>query len=471
MKAKKRKTTMATLCIFSIIVSMLSGCGSSAQNTQPVSNVEGNIEEIAVNLVTDLSKGNYEAALSGYAYDKTMLKVINAKFLEEKLWNVLISQYGAFEEIIGHSASNSKGYDIISVKSTFQKQKLNINVVFDSNKLIAGLNYTPDTESSGDTVQKDTAQIPDGVKETSVEFGKVGWELPGTLTAPAKGGKYPVVILVHGSGPNDRDETIGPNKPFRDISWGLAEKGIASLRYDKRTFVYGEKMSTDTEAMTVYDETVEDAVLAVQFLKGRDGIDSEKIFVLGHSLGGMLIPRIAQETPGAAGYLLVSAPVTPLEDIMIEQLEYIIGLDGSNTDAATKETLENTLVQYKKMRENVKSLTPESNLTVNELFGAPASYWLDLKDYDPSKSALDIEKPMIVIQGERDYQVTMKEFEVWKKALAGKSNATVKSYPGLNHLLIKGEVRSEPSEYETAGKVDSGLIQYLADWISSGSVK
>lgn len=456
------KKPFISLIIISILTGVLTGCGSKqasegTQQTQTKAEIEAGINDIAVKLVTDLSKGEYEKAFTGYRYHAKMLKVINAKFLEEKLWKVLESNYGPFQEITGFSASQSQGYDIIAVKTTFEKAKLNINIVFDTDKLIAGINFTPDTTVASNSPPD---SLPDSVIESSVTFGKSGWELPGTLTLPKKEGKYPVVVLVHGSGPNDRDETIGPNKPFRDIAWGLAEKGIACLRYDKRTFVYGSKIAGDLTNLTVFGETVEDAGLAVQFLKTQDKINSSRIYVLGHSLGGMLIPRIAQITPDASGYIIMSGLVTPMEDIMVEQVKYIGELDGS-LSAEEK----STIASYEKMRDNVKRLDQNTGFTPSELFGIPASYWLDLKGYQPAVMAKEITKPLLVLQGERDYQVPVKEFDMWKSALDGSKNATFILYPGLNHLMIKGEGKSSPQEYTIPGKVDSKVIGDIASWI------
>ena len=438
--------------ILLIIVLVLLDCNVKQASNEIQIQVKGKIDDIAVNLVTDMTKGDFEKAYNQYSYTAEMLKAINAKFLKEQLWDHFISSYGPFKEVEGFSTSQNQGYDIISVKTTFEKLKININIVFDSSKLIAGINYTTDTENA-------IKDIPEDVNETIVEFGKSGWELPGTLTIPENGEKHPVVILVHGSGPNDRNESIGPNKPFRDIAWGLAKEGIATLRYDKRTFVYSAKFSSLSE-FTVYDEVVEDVILAIQYLKTLENIDTNKIYILGHSLGGMLIPRIAQETVDVAGYIAVAAPVSHLEDIIIEQIRYINGLDGNITDDEKK-----AVELYEKMRDNVKKLDANTSFDHDELFGIPASYWLDLKDYNPAEAAKEISNPLLILQGERDYQVSMKEFEIWKDTLGNPGNVTYISYAGLNHILIKGTDKSQPDEYNIIGQIDDEIIEDIAAFV------
>src|SRR5262249_4286540 len=154
----------------------------------------------------------------------------------------------------------------------------------------------------------------------NLTLGSAPWELPAILTIPNGKGPFPAVILVHGSGPGDEDETIGPNKPFKDLAWGLASNNVAVLRYKKRTLVHAAQMSEIK--ITVMDETVDDARLAIELLSKTDGIDKKKIYVLGHSLGGMLAPRIVTNST-AAGIVIMAGSTRPLEDLLVEQLEYL----------------------------------------------------------------------------------------------------------------------------------------------------
>lgn len=118
------------------------------------------------------------------------------------------------------------------------------------------------------------------------------YKLPGRFTFPKEGKNFPIVILVHGSGPHDMDETIGPNKPFKDLAEGLASKGVATLRYYKRTKRYPNEVMKEPE-INIYNEVVDDALEAIKLAAAHDKLDEKKLFVLGHSLGGMLAPKIA----------------------------------------------------------------------------------------------------------------------------------------------------------------------------------
>jgi dienelactone hydrolase len=247
------------------------------------------------------------------------------------------------------------------------------------------------------------------------------------------------VVLVHGSGPNDRDETIGPNKPFRDIAWGLADSGIAVLRYDKRTRVHAARMSQNVN-LTVREETLDDAHLAIALLRSREEIDAARVFVLGHSLGGMVAPRIAAGDRSLAGIVIMAAPTRPVEQVAREQIDYLASLapPGSvDREAALQQLLR----------------------------AAPPAYWKDLDAYKPSEVAATLTLPMLILQGDRDYQVAQADLQGWKSALAGHRNVTIKTYPALNHLFIAGEGKSTPAEYERPGHVSASVIADIAGWI------
>jgi hypothetical protein len=276
---------------------------------------------------------------------------------------------------------------------------------------------------------------------------------------PAGDGPFPALVLVHGSGPNDRDETILGNKPFKDLALGLASRGIAVLRYDKRTKVYPARLGAVAN-FTVTQEVLEDALAAVKTLRAQPRIDPARVFVLGHSLGGMLIPRIAAGDPSLAGLIVMAGAARPLEQAILEQTQYIATADGKISPEEQTQ-----IDDAKKLVETVHALTPEDATSSRLIAGAPASYWLDLRGYDAPTAAKTVAQPMLVLQGERDYQVTMDEFARWKSALAGRSNVTFHSYPALNHLFIGGTGKSLPAEYETPGHVDEAVLRDIVDWI------
>lgn len=300
--------------------------------------------------------------------------------------------------------------------------------------------------------------------ERNIIVGADGFKLPGTLTLPinaSKDNKVPCLILVHGSGPNDRDETLGPNKPFRDLAWGLAEQGIATIRYDKRTRVYGAKCVPAGKELNYDTEAVDDAVATIAWADSIPEVASEHIYVLGHSLGGTLAPRIAQHSNKLAGIIILAGLVRPLGETLIDQVTYIALLNGEPT-AEMKAQIAMLRMQV----DNAKKVgSMEFDPSIPLPMGVPASYWMMENQYQPAETAASLNIPILILQGERDYQVTMLDYGLWQINLMGKPNATFKSYPKLNHLFQEGEGMATPQEYTQCIPVASYVIDDIAHFI------
>jgi dienelactone hydrolase len=278
--------------------------------------------------------------------------------------------------------------------------------------------------------------------------------------------KVPAILLIHGSGPSDKDETIMGNKPFRDISEYLVSRGIAVLRYDKRTFVYGKQMvKEDLEKMTVEQETIEDAILATAILKNDARIDANKIYILGHSMGGMLAPRIDAEGGNFAGIIILAGSPRNLTDIILSQGEDLIGQLGKLLRMiAVKQT-----AAIKKNFEAIPDMTVERAQTTKSVGKAYAWYFKEMNEHPTSGYLSIIKKPVLILQGEKDFQVTVeKDLNLYKQILADKPNVTFKLYPGLNHLFMKsvyGTVKEFKKEYKIPSKVDMSVLSDMAQWI------
>lgn len=403
-----------------------------------------------------IAKGEFSRAVENF--DSVMTRAMPEEKLKQ-VWQTVVKQAGRFKKQTGARTEILPKYEIVYITCQFEKGPLDVKVVFNREKQITGLWFVP--------TQKEYAP-PDYVelnsfKEKDVVIGQDDWSLPGTLAIPDGKSPFPAVVLVHGSGPNDRDESIGPNKPFRDLAWGLASQKIAVLRYEKRTKVHSQKLSHFNGKFTVKEETIDDALAAVGLLRGLEGIDEQKIFVLGHSLGGMLAPRIGMEDSKIAGLIIMAGTTRPLEEVILEQVNYIISIDGKVTDDE-----KTRLEEIQKAMEKIKQLEESGSGSSREnLLGAPPEYWLDLRQYDPTQTARGIQHPMLMLQGGRDYQVTEKDFEGWKKALSLRKEVKFKLYPALNHLFIEGAGKSTPAEYSQAGHVAKYVIDDIATWIKN----
>ncbi len=416
--------------------------------------------QIAQQLVTRLAQGDFEAV------EQSLGGSIRQQLPVEKLqatWLSLTSQVGAFKEQAGVHTFQMPSAQLVIVTCAFANASLDINVAFNEAGEIIGLTITPvgSVEQQFTAVYKSPAYVnEDKFKEQEVQIGKGEWVLPGTLSVPVGDGPFAAVLLVHGSGPNDRDETIGPNKPFRDLAWGLASQGIAVLRYDKRTKVYAEKMRDLASTITVKEEVIDDVLDAVSLLRGIAQVKPQCIVVLGHSLGGYLLPRIGAADMGIAGLIVLAGLCRPLEDTILDQFSYIYSLSGALSAEQHKQ-----LDELKKQVALVKSpglslSTPASDLPL----GVSASYWLDLRGYHPEEIARGLQQPMLILQAEGDYQVTMEDFQIWKSALGGRRDVQFKSYPGLYHLFMQfeGGGKATPAAYSVPGHVVEELIKDIA---------
>lgn len=300
---------------------------------------------------------------------------------------------------------------------------------------------------------------PDSYLVKEIVIGSGEWKLPGILTVPKGNGPFPVVILVHGSGPNDKDETLGAQKTFRDLAVGLAAKNIAVLRYEKRSLEHNLKFGLIND-VTVKEETTDDAFIAADFLAKQKIIDPSNIFVLGHSQGGLLIPRIMTDKASNIfkGAVIMSGPSRFMGDLMVQQYEYL-----ANLNMATKEQADMIKTQIDLIKSDTFST---ENPPQGYAMGTPY-WWADLKAYNPTETVKKVTKPLLILQGERDYQVTAQEdFSGWKNALSSKENATFKLYPKLNHMYTEGEGQSTPLEYFKKANVPLYVIDDIAEWVN-----
>ena len=413
---------------------------------------------LARQFVESLAKEDFANATKGF--DAAMQGAMPEAKLQQT-WKSLLGQVGAFKKQVNTRTEKFRQYNVVFVACEFEKTPLDVKVVFNTKKEIAGLFFVPSQTPSAHTFAPPSYAKTNMYHEKEIVVGSGEFSLPGTLTLPIGSGLFPAVVLVHGSGPNDRDETVGPNKPFRDIALGLASRGIAVLRYEKRTKVYGAKLVARKDSITVNEETIDDALAAVLSLSRTENINPQKIFVLGHSLGGTVIPRIGVRNPNIAGFICLAGATRPFEDLIVDQMTYIFSLDNtiSNEEKTELEQIKAKVARVKDKKLSLSTFSTELPLGVN------AKYWLDLRDYNPAETATKLTQPMLFLQGGRDYQVTIADFDGWKRTLSSKTNVEFKLYPNLNHLFIEGERKSTPEEYQIAGHVAEPVIDDVAKWV------
>ena len=412
------------------------------------------IDARAGTLVSRLAAGEYDAAAELFAPDVGVTAAVL-----ESAWAGAARQLGALVSIEGTETATVSGFDAVVVTARFSQGRQGVRVVFNENGEAVGLQFVPADQPAGWSPPGyvDT----DAIATTAVSVDSDACPLPGSVTVPAEaagtdGSDVPSLVLLGGSGPTDMDGTLGPNRPYRDIAWGTASVGGAvSLRYDKRTAA----CQVDPASLTIDDEYTADAVSAVRTLRAADGADPNRTAIVGHSLGGALAPRVATRLDGVAGVVLLAPLGRPLQEAIVAQTRYLAELDGEVTDAEQKR-----IDAVSAAADRVTALNVPDGET---LLGGSRAYWRSLQQYDPIGTARQLDVPVLVLFGGRDYQVTEVDTAAWRDGLSAKSDATVRTYDSLNHLFMPGEGRSSPSEYATLDHVDETVIRDIGNWLAA----
>ena len=429
--------------IASVLAASLAIAGTShAQTADPAA--------LAQQALDALDAGHY--AQVEQLFGPQMAAAVPADKLQA-IWESLPAQMGNAKGREQAQVSAQGDTHFVQIPLHFEKAELVAKFAIDAGGKIVGFLIQPAQSTSPAPAVAADANFSE--RDFSVGDGERA--LPGTLAMPKGNGPFPAVVLVHGSGPQDRDETIGPNKPFLDIARTLAAQGIAVLRYDKRTKARPQDFAGGN--FGVDDETTNDAVIAVDALRKTDDIDPKRIFVLGHSQGGMLAPRIAAVSGHVAGLILMAAPSRPLLDILIEQNRRLAALNDGKIDDAERAAINAIIEQVRITRD------PKTAATSPTVMGQPAGYWRSIEAVDAVSEAQQVRLPMLLLQGARDIQVVDADWQNWRDAFADDAEATFKLYPKLNHLGIAGEGEGSLAEYQQPGHVDAHLLTDVAAWV------
>lgn len=397
--------------------------------------------------------------------DAEMKRKAGVSLLED-IWVGLQMKYDSLAEI-GETRTSFKNEFMKTITVLkFGVKKIGLQITLNKQYQISGIFIVPPEEHYQPAEYLDAEQFT----ERKIEFGKAEFKNEGVLSLPrVNNKKVPVIIIVHGSGAIDKDLSIGPNKIYKDLAWGIAAKGVAVFRYDKRTFLYKDKILANNksgkENYDVRNEYFEDLKDAISALSQRSEIDASKIFIIGHSEGGYLIPLINKNFKQVAGFISMAGTLREIPELALEQMDYL----------APKESLdEKTLMKLNIEKQKVSnSLSKNINKKMSDdsVFAFPVNYWLYLKSYDTKSMAKKIEKPIYVLQGERDYQVLMKDYHIWVEVMKDKPNVNYKSYPQLNHLFLEGTGKSTPAEYTVPTNVPEYVIDDIANWVKVQSKK
>jgi len=408
-------------------------------------------EEMALSFIKQLERQQFDSCF--VMFDTVIGNKFNAGMLEN-MWGSIPKYMGEYKGYSSIESSKKDSIDVVAVRCEFQKTKMDLQFSFNQNKKIIGMFFVPPKS-------KMTYNTPEYAQqnkyyETKIAVKTGTMSMPGALCVPNNTKNPPVVILLAGSGPNDKDETIGPNKILKDLAVGLASNGIATCRYDKRTLTYGK----DLKDVDLNAEVIEDAINAAAMLKKNPDFKNSKIYIVGHSLGAMCAPLIASKSKQVNGIVLLAGNARPLEDLLVEQITYIYGLDTLDEEEQKEIAMLKDQIKLVKDPKLLKAAKKE-DLPLN----LESKYWQSFANYKQLQVAKKIKQPILILQGERDYQVTMTDFNLWKENLSSNPKNQFISYSTLNHLFMNGVGKSVPTEYEKQGNVDAKVILDIVSWI------
>ncbi|MGI6105529.1 MAG: alpha/beta fold hydrolase [Raoultibacter sp.] len=454
---------IALLCTVLSLVLLCAGCQNQQPTQEPEATVlsEERVEELhtlSVQFTEYLSTSDIDAAMA--MMDDAMTSAVDGKL--EETWTQLVDSAGAFIETDAYTGMTSGEYEAIEMTLVFENASLIQRIVFDSNNQISGLRYR-----NGKIEATTSSTLPDRITETAVTIDAGdGYPLDGMLTMPKNGTPTAAIVLVQGSGPSDMNATIGANAVFRDLAYALAEKGIAVLRYDKRTYTHGAAIAENGGTITLDDEVARDALTAVELIKSWDGIDSDRVYLLGHSMGGSLLSYVNSHGANCAGYIIMAGTARNIWELSAEQ-NLLLAEEMEQAGKADDAKKIRDFVDQERQRANsLDTMSSEETL-----FGMPASYLQEFDEIDTISLHLADELPVLILQGEKDRQVYMTDYTLWQEGLDVHPAATFISYPTLNHLFGEYIGDTVPFsqmvhvEYAQRTPVEADVVNDIVVWI------
>jgi hypothetical protein len=370
-------------------------------------------------------------------------------------WTGQSRDLGRFRAVVDSKPTLKGRTRYTDVECEWERGRRTLQVILDENLRVTGLLWMPLPTLSPEGAVAPPPAVDDSLRYIEGKVGREPWTMPGTLTLPKEGPVKAGALLIHDAGNEDRDATAGVNKPFRELAMGLARKGVAVLRYDKRTYFYETKLLST--ATTIQDEVLDDALLALNGLRGRKELEGVPIYVVAHGFGGTLAPQIAALDGKVAGIVLLGGVARSIEEVIAGFIDY-------NASFVPEEAREERTAGS---REKLNALRTRTLPPTDVILGVKASYWYDLADQDSDVAigrALAFPGRILVIQGGRDFIATIEDFKLWQAGLSKHPQATFQLFDDLNHVMAKGRGKASSLENMVPKPLDTRVIDLIADW-------
>lgn len=417
---------------------------------------------LAMEVLNMIFEGDYENAEAHYA--AKMKEAIAQSGGMQAVMEAVLASTGPVLEIGTATKTPSQGMQVVVVPLVFAEGTLHAYITLDDDRMVAGLQFMQPAVVAD-------AVIPEGAaeEEVTVDAG-TGYPLGGTLCAPASDTALPAVLLVSGSGRNARDEIAGANRMFAQVAHGLAERGIITLRFDKRTHTYPEQW--DAPGFTVVQEYVEDVLAALDVLKADPRVDPERVYIAGHSQGGMLAPRFVASGAEAAGLILMAGSPRNLSDILYDQEMNALAENDQLTEAQ-RATYAALYEDWRAEALAVYAMTDAEALAHDALYdGAfPAYYLYEMQKHDALALLTAQKTPVLVLQGRNDMQVYADvDYALYEEALSGERYAELKLYEGLNHMFMPStaaDITEAMLEYNEPAEIPAEVLDDIAAFVTA----
>ncbi|MFO7564493.1 MAG: alpha/beta fold hydrolase [Enhygromyxa sp.] len=436
----------------------------------------------ATQIVTWLEAG--EHAKIRALFDDAMSKAIPTDAMLDATWKAIETQFGQYQLQLETSVSQQDPHTIVLVTCAFEKAPMDVRLVFDLADRLAGLQVVPSQSLTayGERPQTPTPPFPYAEQEVVYPNEGAGIEIGGTLTLPAGPGPHPAVLLITGSGSQDRDETLFGHKPFAVIADRLTREGVAVLRVDDR----GVGKTTGDPASSTIEDHASDVEAGLAFLAARPDIDGERLGLIGHSEGGVIAPLVAARSdkvafivslagPGVSGAALNPMQVRALleagggppeliEEIVAGQTELMALLVADAPEEQLIEAVEKLTTLAAKLDPSAKP--DELNAAARELAPLRSPWFRSWVKLDPAVHLAKLEIPVLVMIGDKDLQVPADpNLAAINAALAGKPKVRTEKLAGLNHLFQTAKTGAV-EEYVTLSETFAPVaLDMLAQWV------